>query len=75
VATAFVKIFLDEVWRPFVKAGRPKEQWPEVREALERLRPIASEALLGIFGIAMRDAVEKSFGEQVERMQAEADEG
>jgi hypothetical protein len=72
VARAFVKIFMEEVWKPFEQAGRPKKQWPQVREALERLRPVASEALLGIFGIAMRDAVEKAFGEEVERLQPEA---
>ena len=69
VARAFVKIFMDEVWKPFEQAGRPKKQWPQVAEALERLRPIASEALLGIFGIAMRDAVDKAFGEEMRRLQ------
>jgi hypothetical protein len=69
VASAFVKIFIEEVWKPFEQAGRPKKQWPQVAEALERLRPIASEALLGIFGIAMRDAVDRAFGQEVERLQ------
>ena len=69
VARAFVKIFIEEVWKPFEQAGRPKKQWPQVREALERLRPIASEALLGIFGIAMRDAVERAFGEEMARLE------
>ncbi|MGH2960844.1 MAG: MerR family transcriptional regulator [Solirubrobacterales bacterium] len=67
VAAAFVKLFLDEVWKPFEEAGRPKERWPEVREALERLRPLAAESLLAVFRITMSEAVEEAFGREVER--------
>ncbi|MEJ7656553.1 MAG: MerR family transcriptional regulator, partial [Thermoleophilaceae bacterium] len=48
VAEAFVKLFLEQLWRPFEAAGRPDERLPEVREALERVRPLASEALLAV---------------------------
>ena len=34
-----------------------------MREALERLRPLAGDALLAVFGLAMGDAVERAFGE------------
>jgi hypothetical protein len=67
VAKVFVRLFLEQVWKPFDAAGRPEERWPEVREALERLRPLASEALLSVFQIAMGDAVEHAFGREMER--------
>jgi DNA-binding transcriptional MerR regulator len=67
VAHAFVELFLDEVWKPFEQAGRPRERWPEVREALERLRPLAAESLLAVFQLTMTDAVEEAFGREVER--------
>ena len=67
VAGAFVELFLDEVWKPFENAGRPEERWPEVREALERLRPLAAESLLAIFRITMSEAVEEAFGRELER--------
>jgi DNA-binding transcriptional MerR regulator len=67
VARAFVELFLDEVWKPFEEAGRPRERWPEIREALERLRPLAAESLLAVFQVAMTDAVEQAFGREVER--------
>jgi DNA-binding transcriptional MerR regulator len=67
VARAFVRLFLEQVWKPFDEAGRPEERWPEIREALERLRPLASESLLAVFQLAMGDAVEKAFGEILER--------
>ena len=33
-----------------------------MREALERLRPLAGDALMAVFGLAMGDAVEDAFG-------------
>jgi DNA-binding transcriptional MerR regulator len=60
VAAAFVGLFVEEVWKPFDRAGRPEEDWPKVREALDRLRPLASEALLAVFQIAMSEATEKA---------------
>jgi DNA-binding transcriptional MerR regulator len=59
VARAFVDLFVKEVWRPFDRAGRPERDWPRMREALERLRPLAADALHATFQIAMEEAVEK----------------
>lgn len=70
IARGFARLFLDQIWEPFDKAGRPEEDWPKVREALERLRPLATEAVVAIFGIAMGDAVEEAFGEELKRMGA-----
>jgi DNA-binding transcriptional MerR regulator len=66
IARGFVELFLQGVWKPFVDAGRPDERWPEVRETLERLRPLASEAVLASFQQAMTEAVEKAFGKELE---------
>lgn len=59
VAQAFVTLFVKEVWEPFDEAGRPERDWPKMREALERLRPLAAGALLAVFGIAMGEAIER----------------
>jgi DNA-binding transcriptional MerR regulator len=67
VARVFIELFLENVWKPFDKAGRPEEEWPRVREALERLRPLASESLLAIFGLVMTEATEKAFDRALER--------
>ena len=71
VANIFTDLFLEQVWKPFDEAGRPAERWQEVVDALERLRPLASESLLAIFQLAMTDAVDKAFGRQLERIQRE----
>jgi DNA-binding transcriptional MerR regulator len=65
VARAYVDLFLDEIWRPFDEAGRPPDRWPAVMEALERLRPLATESLLAMFGLVMTDAVDEAVGAQL----------
>ena len=69
VARTFVDLFVKEVWEPFDRAGRPEGDWPKVREALDRMRPLASDALLSVFQIAMGEAVERA-GERTLRMAA-----
>jgi len=64
---AFVELFLDELWTPFEKAGQPDERWPEITETIERVRPIASEALLATFRQTMAREVEDAFGKALER--------
>ena len=66
-AKAFVDLFLEEILEPFEKAGRPEERWPEVREALERLRPLAADSLLAMFQLVMTDRVERTWGREFER--------
>jgi DNA-binding transcriptional MerR regulator len=62
VSETFVKLYMDEVFKPFQRAGQPPEKLPEVQEALERLRPLASETLVSIFRLSMTRAVERTFG-------------
>src|SRR5215216_9888 len=67
VARVFIDLFLENVWEPFNAAGRPEEDWPKVRDALERLRPLASEALLSIFQQVMSETVEEVTGREIQR--------
>jgi DNA-binding transcriptional MerR regulator len=69
VSRTFVKLFLEEIWAPFEAAGRPDDQWPEVQEALERLRPLAADALLAVFGMAMAESIDKAFGRELEKVE------
>ena len=66
-ARSFIDLFLEQVWKPFDDAGRPPERWPEVRESLERLRPLAADALLAVFGLVMNERVEEAFGRELDR--------
>ena len=62
----FVNLFMEELWKPFDAAGQPDERWPEMTESIERLRPIASEALLAVFRPALAAAIEEAFGKAME---------
>jgi DNA-binding transcriptional MerR regulator len=66
-ALAYVDLFVKEIWEPFDRAGRPEEDWPKVREALERLRPLASDALLAMFQLTMGEATEKAAERTLQR--------
>jgi len=62
VSGSFVRLFVDEVWEPFRRAGMPEDRWPAIEEAIERLRPLATDALLAIFGQRMSAQIESAFG-------------
>jgi DNA-binding transcriptional MerR regulator len=68
VANAYVTLFLEHVWHPFEHAGEPEERWGEVRESLDRLRPMAVESLVAIFGIVMTQTVEKALERELSRL-------
>ena len=56
------KLFVDELWKPFDQDDRPDERWPDITESIERLRPLASEAVLALFKQTMAEEVEQAFG-------------
>ena len=62
VADTFVKLFLERVWKPFDRSGQPDPDWPGVLEAIEQLRPLATEVLVAIF-----QATERAFGRELDR--------
>jgi DNA-binding transcriptional MerR regulator len=68
VAREFVRLFLEDVWKPFEEKGYPDERWPEVRQALDQLRPLSTQALMAIYQMTMSDEVDAAFGKQLERL-------
>jgi DNA-binding transcriptional MerR regulator len=68
VAREFIRLFLEDVWKPFEEAGYPEDRWPEVRAALDQLRPLSTQALMGIYQMTMSDEVDAAFGKQLERL-------
>ena len=42
-----------------------------MRDALERLRPLAAEVLLAVFGLAMTEATEQAFGRELDKIEEE----
>ena len=65
VSGAFVNLFMREVWEPFHHAGMPVERWSEIETSIDQLRPLATEALLAIFGQRMSAQIEAAFGKLI----------
>lgn len=66
IAEAFVRLFVQDVVGPLDKRGSAEpEEWERVREAVERLRPLATEALVAGFQQTMTRAVERSFSSAI----------
>ena len=68
VSEKFVRLFVDDVWKPFADAGRPDERWEEIADAMDRLRPLAEEALLVVFRQTLSDQVEATFADIAKRL-------
>lgn len=68
IARTFVRLYLDEVWKPFVEAGYPEERWPEVMQSIEGLRPIATKTVQATFELTMTQAVDAAFGKELDRL-------
>jgi len=68
VSRSFVSVFLRDVWKPFAQANMPAERWPEMQEAVERLRPLATEAVMAIFQQRLSAEIEGAFSEITRRL-------
>ena len=70
VATAFVRLFASDVWREFRHEGMPVRRWPEVEDAIERLRGLATEAIADLFARRLNARIDDAFGADGDRSDA-----
>lgn len=60
ISKEFVKLFVKDVLKPIRDAGKPAEgDLAAASDAVERLRPLASDAVQASFGLVMTQAVER----------------
>lgn len=67
VAKLYLDLFMSRVWKPFADAAQPDQEWPEVQQSLQRLRPLAEEALLAVFELVMAESIETVVGRELPR--------
>jgi DNA-binding transcriptional MerR regulator len=67
VAAAFIRRFVTDVWREFEQAGMPIERWPEVNEAIERLRRLATVAVSAAFAQRLDARIDDAFRSERDR--------
>lgn len=60
VAREFIRLFIEDLFRPFKAAGMPAEQWPELVDAIEQLRPMSAQVVLGVYQLTMTEEVERA---------------
>jgi DNA-binding transcriptional MerR regulator len=68
IAQRFVDEFRTHMWKPFVDAGLPEEQWPVMLEAIRTLLPVASQAVLAVFRDELNKVIEEALGEELGRL-------
>jgi DNA-binding transcriptional MerR regulator len=68
VSRQFIKLFMDDVWKPFLDAGMPDERWDELADAIEHVRPLAGQALLAVFRRTMDEEVDEAIDEMAHRL-------
>jgi len=69
VARICLRMFLDHVWLPFERAGRPDEGLDPVLDAIERLRPLVTRGVSSLFQMAMNDVIERQIGTELKRLE------
>ena len=67
VAKEFIRLFLQDVWRPFLESDDREAKLPEVRDSLERLRALSIDVLTASFRLNMAAEVEEAFGKEIAR--------
>jgi DNA-binding transcriptional MerR regulator len=74
VAEIFISVFRDRFWQPFLEAGQPAGRWGEILSTLEDLRPLALDAVIATFKLAMDGAAERAVGDEVDRLSGPGEE-
>jgi hypothetical protein len=67
ISRTFVRLFLEELWKPVRSAPDGEKRWPEVAEAIEALRPVASETVTALFKQTLASEIEAAFARELER--------
>lgn len=58
----------EQLWEPFAEQGCPEEQWPQMLQLIERLLPVAGQAVVAIFRRELNRAIDEALGEELQRL-------
>jgi DNA-binding transcriptional MerR regulator len=61
VAQACLAMFAAKHWEPYVAAGQPPAELPEIHRIIEELQPLASQAIVAAFQQQMTELVARTF--------------
>lgn len=72
MAAAFEDVWLERFWEPFVADGMPEDRLPALQAAIAGLRPLALDAVVALFAVAMEERIEQGIAREIARAAARA---
>jgi DNA-binding transcriptional MerR regulator len=67
IAEVFEQVWRDSIWEPFVEAGMPDAELPRIQAAAARVKPLALEAVVAQFTLAMEAQIERGIARELDR--------
>jgi DNA-binding transcriptional MerR regulator len=72
IAEVFEQVWRDGIWEPFVDAGMPDAELPRIQATAARVKPLALEAVVAQFTLAMEAQIERGIARELDRAAARA---
>ena len=70
IAEVFEQVWRDSIWEPFVEAGMPEAELPRIQATAARVKPLALEAVVAQFTLAMEAQIERGIARELDRAKA-----
>jgi DNA-binding transcriptional MerR regulator len=67
IAELFERVWMRHIWEPFLESGAPEERLPDLQRTLAEVQPLALEAVMALFTVAMEARIEEGISREVER--------
>ena len=67
IAALYERIWLEHLWQPFVEAGAPAGDLPQLRAELERMQPLALDSVVAAFAAAMEARIEQGIARELDQ--------
>jgi DNA-binding transcriptional MerR regulator len=67
LAELFESVWMKHVWQTYLDAGMPESELPRLQETLATVQPLAVDAVLALFTVAMESRIEQGISREIER--------
>ncbi|MFL5867658.1 MAG: MerR family transcriptional regulator [Thermoleophilaceae bacterium] len=67
IADLFERVWMRHVWQPFIDEGMPEASLPALQETLAQVQPLAMDAVVALFTVAMEAKIEAGIAREVAR--------
>ena len=67
IAEMFERVWMRHVWQPFLDADMPESGLPQLQQTLSEVQPLAMDAVVALFAVAMEARIEEGIAREVGR--------